>query len=183
MNSNSRTQSQAQRNHYENYSHRQDYPHSHPLNRTHYFMPREINAVQRDIFIYREPPRVRHFRDYHERFVYGERVRREISRIYVAIVRFYNLVLDEYLRYHLHDDQLRRALHLILHETTLLLSRTTFAVTQFSITPSSWVATCRLNDHFVQVAIIHSDLCQALRNLRSTPNYQVAVWRNFRLFF
>ena len=136
-----------------------------------------------DIFIYVEPPRVRHFHNQHERFNFGQRVRNGIARIYLCLTRFYNLVLEEYYKYQAQDDQLRRSLHLLIHETALLLSRTSFAISQFSITPTSWISTLRLNEHLIGVAEAHSALTVAFFSLRNSNRYQAAFWRNYRLFF
>ena len=136
-----------------------------------------------DIFIYVEPPRVRHRDDWHERFIYGQRVRNGIARIFLSLTRFYNLLLEEFYKYQSQDQALRRAIHILIHETALLLSRTSFAISQFAVTPTSWVSTIRLNDHLVSVAQDHAALATAFTSLRSSYRYQMALWRNFRLFF
>lgn len=136
-----------------------------------------------DIFIYVEPPRVRHRDDQTERSIYGQRVRNSIPRIFLSLTRFYNLLLEEFYKYQARDQALRRALHILIHETALLLSRTSFAISQFAVTPTSWVSTVRLNDHLVSVAQDHASLATAFASLRSSGQYRMALWRNNRLFF
>ena len=136
-----------------------------------------------DVFLYNEPPRVRHNNDYYSRFDYCFRVRAAIPRVYIGLMRFYNLLLDEFYRYQHLDVQIRRTLLVFVQEISVLLGRVSFAVSQFSLAPFSWFATLQLNRELVGISQVHSQLFQAFRHIRHVPRYQYAVWRNFRLFF
>ena len=136
-----------------------------------------------DVFLYNEPPRVHHWHDYYCRFDYCSRVRTAIPRVYIGLMRFYNLLIDEFYRYQTYDHHIRRALLIYIQETAVLLGRVSFAVSQFSLAPFSWFATLQLNRELVGISQVHSQLFEAFRALRHVPRYQMAVWRNFRLFF
>ena len=137
----------------------------------------------RDIHIYIEPPRVRPSGDWYQRFIFSERLRSQIPRIFTCLTSFHSLVTDEYILQHCYDTYRRRALYLILQETSLLFARTSFAIQQFSLTPTSWVSIQRLNAYFEKVSQDHADLVNWFRRLQRANDQQMAIWRNFRLFY